>query len=169
MSETLKPCPFCGGKAYVSGPYIHAGNVFHVDCGADAKAQEECSDEDENRECYVSIGGFSTYENAIRAWNRRASEEGAAPEELICTECGFRGAGPVHPGCSFKAMRAESRVPARFTPEQREALGLVMSAASWWESDGDPNELVGRDLAGALNIVSRLLDSGASATQGETK
>lgn len=58
----LKPCPFCGGKAkqdeFYDECYLTAWSVFCDYCGAEIK----------------SIAGI---ENAIEAWNRRASDENA--------------------------------------------------------------------------------------------
>lgn len=53
----LKPCPFCGGKAKVASG-IHEGGKYHwVEC----------------TECYGRSVGNSLEDEAISAWNRRAT------------------------------------------------------------------------------------------------
>lgn len=66
MSEELKPCPFCGGKAI----YYDLGSPDEfVDWGV------KCI------ECCITVicpgeepGCIATKDEAIKAWNRRASE-----------------------------------------------------------------------------------------------
>ena len=64
MSEELKPCPFCGEKLrlqnnYYSGPlWKRINNSFRVECP----------------KCNASTYEFTTAEQAIEAWNRRANE-----------------------------------------------------------------------------------------------
>ena len=73
MAEGLKPCPFCGGEAKIwkCEPRIHRyrDHVYCVYCG-------NCEllfgyDED-----YGGI--FTTEDEAIEAWNRRANDEQGA-------------------------------------------------------------------------------------------
>ena len=60
MTEKLKPCPFCGGKAvYSSITFLHGDDQCHVEC-------EKCGFTTEN---------FKTRYDAIDAWNRRANDE----------------------------------------------------------------------------------------------
>ena len=71
MTEKLKPCPFCGGEGKIRfdigdyrtgeyrGYYVQCGNL-DVNCLAS----------------WISGGCFSTKEEAIEAWNRRANDEG---------------------------------------------------------------------------------------------
>lgn len=65
MSETLKPCPFCGGEAALNGD---SGCGFYVACTS--------------RDCYAAIGegydrdampdhSFFDEDLAIAAWERR--------------------------------------------------------------------------------------------------
>ena len=59
MSEELKPCPFCGGKAEII--IFNTGTVT-VGCT--------------NEECDITMGkAFFTDEEAIRHWNRRTNNE----------------------------------------------------------------------------------------------
>ncbi len=51
MTEKLKPCPFCGGKAEIEGE-----RIFWVSC----------------QECCAESNSFIELEEAIEAWNRRA-------------------------------------------------------------------------------------------------
>ena len=57
MTEELKPCPFCGGKAELFG--TEETGVFYVEC----------------LDCNVN-DNFDTAEEAIAAWNRRMNDEG---------------------------------------------------------------------------------------------
>ena len=58
MSEKLKPCPFCGGEAYLEPASDTPSIVICMKCGARGKwfevSKHYCSDE-----------------KAIEAWNRR--------------------------------------------------------------------------------------------------
>lgn len=51
---TLKPCPFCGGEAHMSG----GGKVFWVNC----------------RGCKIDMHICDTKKEAIEAWNKRVGE-----------------------------------------------------------------------------------------------
>ena len=67
--DKLKPCPFCGGEAR-TGFAINDYNRWGVECtrcGATVEVADWCGD-------------YDTEENAIKAWNRRASE---ASNEVI--------------------------------------------------------------------------------------
>lgn len=56
MENELKPCPFCGGKAYVARDFeISSWTVFFVRCIC----------------CLVRTNLFLTKSEAISAWNRR--------------------------------------------------------------------------------------------------
>lgn len=54
MSNKLKPCPFCGGKAKIFATPDDFG--YGVECEND---------------CIFFFGQFDTRERAIEAWNRR--------------------------------------------------------------------------------------------------
>lgn len=55
MKEELKPCPFCGGKAFYHENRIH----FHVRCKT-----VSCH----GRNCGLNFGNKA---NALTAWNQR--------------------------------------------------------------------------------------------------
>jgi len=62
MSETLKPCPFCGGKAEL---YVYVIN---------GDKRIRCS------HCGCSTSGYGEPEYAVTAWNRRTDEWRPASE-----------------------------------------------------------------------------------------
>ena len=67
-AENLKPCPFCGGKAYIRKPMPHgAFDIMSIECrkcGASPFAIEVYADDT-----------FENKQNAIaEIWNRRANE-----------------------------------------------------------------------------------------------
>jgi Lar family restriction alleviation protein len=60
VKDKLKPCPFCGGKAYISNEdcYGYEHDDFIVNCD----------------ECNLQFGfasQFETEEDAVKAWNTR--------------------------------------------------------------------------------------------------
>ena len=57
MSKKLKPCPFCGSEATLY-EYRWWGISYGVEC----------------TKCDAILEGYSTKEEAIEAWNRRANE-----------------------------------------------------------------------------------------------
>lgn len=58
MAE-LKPCPFCGGEAFVLKMDDHGFILFSVVCKA----------------CHASTNGKVKENGAIEAWNRRAPND----------------------------------------------------------------------------------------------
>lgn len=68
----LKPCPFCGGKAFpghkisfsAHGERVDEHYVSCIDCGAKGPAYYAEDD--------IFRGGKITEQKAINAWNRRA-------------------------------------------------------------------------------------------------
>ena len=62
MTEKLKPCPFCGGKAELFG--TETNGIFYVRC----------------LECDVD-GNFDTPGEARAAWNRRNCHEASGKED----------------------------------------------------------------------------------------
>ena len=61
----LKPCPFCGGRAYL---FVGDGiRVFCVQCGASSKVLRDM--QTANR-----VAGNAT-KSVIEAWNRRANND----------------------------------------------------------------------------------------------
>lgn len=74
MSEKLKPCPFCGGEAWV---IQILEDLYAVEC----------------RKCWTRKGTYQpTKAEAIEAWNRRA-ERTVKPKkgayDLIRCDCGM--------------------------------------------------------------------------------
>ena len=57
MSDDLKPCPFCGGKAEAIN-YIIEGAVRCTDCGVSVARRHDAQ-------------GDTGYDEAIAAWNTR--------------------------------------------------------------------------------------------------
>ena len=55
MSNTLLPCPFCGGEAILESNKLRYGTTYSAYC----------------QKCGAEIAEFSEHE-AIAAWNRRA-------------------------------------------------------------------------------------------------
>lgn len=64
----LKPCPFCGGEAKLSGAYTIEGvTAWAVYCG---KTPSDFS-------CGAQITSIESEEKAIESWNRRVKDENA--------------------------------------------------------------------------------------------
>ena len=59
MAE-LKPCPFCGGRAFVKSSIQPVGFAYRVYCG-----NEDCKVEPQTHAYFYK-------DQAIEAWNRRA-------------------------------------------------------------------------------------------------
>ena len=59
MSEKLKPCPFCGSEA----------NLYECRWLGITSYGVECT------KCDAILEGYSTKEEAIKAWNKRAKNE----------------------------------------------------------------------------------------------
>ena len=59
IEKTLKPCPFCGGRAEIRDTYCYAAFAIH------------CT------KCSAGVGnvGTGTLEKAVKLWNRRDKEE----------------------------------------------------------------------------------------------
>lgn len=60
----LKPCPFCGGEAYI----CETLGVWHIDCHHTKKCKIRPS---------TFLLGDSTMFKQIKAWNRRVTDETA--------------------------------------------------------------------------------------------
>ena len=60
MSEELKPCPFCGGKAHFG-----ENHDYHTIC---------CND------CWYNIGASENKNTVIKHWNTRPIEDGLTEE-----------------------------------------------------------------------------------------
>ena len=80
MSEELKPCPFCGGEAELTG---FGAPEYWVWCP----------------NCKASADMHTGMENAIAAWNARAERtcrniaesDEMSDKSFTCSECGARG------------------------------------------------------------------------------
>lgn len=68
QTHDIKPCPFCGGKAKLSGAY-HVGGItaWAVYCG---KFPQDFS-------CGAQLTSIKSEEDAINAWNRRTHDANA--------------------------------------------------------------------------------------------
>jgi len=64
--EKLKPCPFCGGKAYIAQNYLGQKYVCCPECGACVWG----GDTDDWR--IATMGEKKAEKAAIEAWNNRA-------------------------------------------------------------------------------------------------
>lgn len=67
MSETLKPCPFCGGEAVLEEVSTETPTTFSVGCNSDTEP---------NCMGYQSLTTFARRCDAITAWNTRAEKPG---------------------------------------------------------------------------------------------
>lgn len=56
MDEKMKPCPFCGGRAYI----VTLSKTHFVACS--------------NLNCRANVGEYIDEEKAIKAWNRRVDD-----------------------------------------------------------------------------------------------
>ena len=63
MNDKLKPCPFCGGEAKVLCMTYSGGKVYGVFCKRDSEAEDQHGH---------FIDNYSSEEDAVSAWNRRA-------------------------------------------------------------------------------------------------
>ena len=101
----LKPCPFCGGEAWV---IQILENLYAVEC----------------RKCWTRTGTYQpTKAEAIEAWNRRAEPERHRGEWLEdghergfseCSKCGYIAVSVLSerhynfcPNCGAKMTRGE--------------------------------------------------------------
>ncbi|MDR2172654.1 MAG: Lar family restriction alleviation protein [Burkholderiales bacterium] len=65
MANELKPCPFCGGVAYMS---IVLGSKYIAEIGC---ASYRCK----FFQCFISADVIKARRLAVTAWNRRAGEK----------------------------------------------------------------------------------------------
>jgi hypothetical protein len=82
MSETLKPCPFCGHAAVMPRPH-------------NTRAFVECTGKfafEDGPDCGARTGYYSTEAGAIAAWNRRVQPDALrlAEEALFDMREGWR-------------------------------------------------------------------------------
>lgn len=76
MSDKLKSCPFCGGKAILSEDKRY--DVHSVFCN----------------ECYIETSPQNTEQEAIDAWNKRVQPE-FTPDELDAIRKAFTYPAPL--------------------------------------------------------------------------
>ena len=65
MNEELKPCPFCGGGAEMSQGRFDGKDTSYVMC-------KKCA---ARGEFFVVSPKYASNEKAVKAWNRRTSDE----------------------------------------------------------------------------------------------
>lgn len=70
MEERIKPCPFCGGTAYIGSATFTPG-VFTIICDNCNMMIEKYGIDSEG---FHQNFPFRTREEAITAWNRRSSD-----------------------------------------------------------------------------------------------
>ena len=76
MSD-LKPCPLCGGKAFISHDIID-GYDFGWSVGCSRACINDCIhklNEDEFIKARITIHCLASKEEAIKTWNRRVDDE----------------------------------------------------------------------------------------------
>lgn len=74
MSEELRPCPFCGGKAKVkAAKEDHIGFTVWCACNCGARTGGFCPDMSKEDDTIENIE--EAKKRAIKAWNRRANNE----------------------------------------------------------------------------------------------
>ena len=71
MSEEIRPCPFCGGKAELVAVVYKGMGSYCVQCQTCGAQSRYCAMD----ACFISDmnGGNPSGERAVNAWNRRAS------------------------------------------------------------------------------------------------
>ena len=78
MPNELKPCPFCGGKAYMKmrRAYIGPGRSWYARC---SKCHAKTDDYEEPDDIEYSSNPFAVLEKTIAdaaaVWNKRAQEQ----------------------------------------------------------------------------------------------
>jgi hypothetical protein len=86
MTEKLRPCPFCGGKAriqvtddegnfqdesYLENPYSGVGYVIIHDISNSTDGCPIATDSDSSQGIYI----YTSNEAAIDAWNKRVNDD----------------------------------------------------------------------------------------------
>lgn len=103
MSESLKPCPFCGGEAYAAkdryGKILIGCEKCHLHFGIEV--EDGCELVDGRRAIFHDV------ETAVTAWNERADinpEKGLKESEEWCDDCNHIEMCRWYPtqGCEFK-------------------------------------------------------------------
>lgn len=73
MSEELKPCPFCGGKAKIKAIAKSYGFTIWCACGCGAQTEEFCPNMNKEDDTMENIE--TCKKRATEAWNRRVNDE----------------------------------------------------------------------------------------------
>ncbi len=68
MSEELKPCPFCGGTAFVGETIMQDEPSESQIWGGSSRYYIMCSN------CHIATDAFHAMEKAIKSWIRRLDE-----------------------------------------------------------------------------------------------
>lgn len=92
MSEQLKPCPFCGGRATIE--------IVEDPCDCRLSMKVQCYGETGRARCETICETFmfATEREAIDAWNTRATPAGYVTEEECKRRCymsHFQGAHDI--------------------------------------------------------------------------
>lgn len=72
MSESLKPCPFCGGKAKIKAVIKSYGFTIWCACECGARTEGFCPETSKEDDTMENIDECK--KRAIKAWNRRAND-----------------------------------------------------------------------------------------------
>lgn len=72
MSESLKPCPFCGRKAKIKAVIKSYGFTIWCACECGAQTEGFCPDTSKEGDTMENIEECK--KRAIKAWNRRAND-----------------------------------------------------------------------------------------------
>lgn len=72
MSENLKPCPFCGGKAKIKAVIKSYGFTIWCACKCGVRTEGFCPDTNKEDDTMENIEECK--KRAIEAWNGRAND-----------------------------------------------------------------------------------------------
>lgn len=72
MSEELKPCPFCGGKATLKAVTKSYGLTIWCACDCGARTDGYCPDTNKEDDTIENIEECK--KRAVKKWNRRAND-----------------------------------------------------------------------------------------------
>lgn len=63
VSDAIRPCPVCGKEPTITHYSNHGNGLWTIGCGGEGQGHH----------LWLAKAGASGLENAIKAWNRRAS------------------------------------------------------------------------------------------------
>lgn len=154
MSEPLKPCPFCGGKARLHEFEYDETPLAAIDCASCGGGTLEYFDD--------RGSGASGRERAIAAWNRRPVPAGeAVPTEPGLREAARRFALESHDGKQDKQgepyIRHVGRVAASVAPDETaEIVGWLHDTVEDCHASLDYLTLrFGDTIAEAVNAITK--------------